>query len=383
MAIVTARGNKHQVRVKNKLLPKPYFATFDNAEDAWAHGRQIESALAQGFMPVELAAKGIVKAHDPDLPKLVQEYRGNSNALTDSDDELLGTMAKELKGLRVASVTFQWAEAWVKTLKMKSNYAPGTIRKRVGALARVLDWHFRRHSLGDKVAMNPLRLLPKGYSQYTTAEAGELRGRGAAPKTDVKRDYRLGPVEEAAVVTAFAGVRREDRERPLPLDVEFQMLFRLILDTGLRLSEAYRLRVNQVDFVVGVIRVEGSKGARGVLKPRTVPMKRELRKEFGVWCAGRKELVFGYWDGTKEGRGRATSKLSNRFKTVFDYAGLDHLTEHDLRHEACCRWFELRNPKGGWVFSDVEICRIMGWSSMDMALRYASLRGEDLANRLV
>lgn len=383
MAIVITRGNKYQLRVKSKLLLKPYFATFDTVEEAWEQAAKLESALALGFVPVALLEKGVAKSQDPDLPALVQQYRENSNALTDSDDELLGTMSKDLKGLRVAGVTFQWAEGWVKDLKMKSNYAPGTIRKRVGALARVLDWHFRRQSMGEKVAMNPLRLLPTGYSQYSTAESAELRGRGAGPKTDVHRDYRLGADDESALSVALSGIKRPDRERPMPVDPEFQMLFRLILDTGLRLSEAYRLRVNQIDFLVGVIRVEGSKGARGVLKPRTVPMKKELRAELGRWCADRRDLVFAYWDGTKEGRGKATSKLSNRFKTVFDYAELGHLTEHDLRHEACCRWFELRNPKGGWVFSDVEICRIMGWSSMDMALRYASLRGEDLANRLL
>lgn len=59
------------------------------------------------------------------------------------------------------------------------------------------------------------------------------------------------------------------------------------------------------------------------------------------------------------------------------------LAEHDLRHEATCRWFELRRPGGGgWVFSDIEICRIMGWSDPKMALVYASLRGEDLAARI-
>ncbi|MCG9015218.1 hypothetical protein, partial [Laribacter hongkongensis] len=57
-------------------------------------------------------------------------------------------------------------------------------------------------------------------------------------------------------------------------------------------------------------------------------------------------------------------------------------TEHDLRHEATCRWFSMRDARGAWVFSDIEICRIMGWTDTRMALRYASLRGEDLSSRL-
>ena len=42
--------------------------------------------------------------------------------------------------------------------------------------------------------------------------------------------------------------------------------------------------------------------------------------------------------------------------------------EHDLRHEATCRWVELRNATG-WVFSEIEVCRIMGWSDTRMMLR--------------
>lgn len=93
--------------------------------------------------------------------------------------------------------------------------------------------------------------------------------------------------------------------------------------------------------------------------------------------------MFPFWDGTKGHLRRAGAKLSFRFRTLFDYAGVEQLTEHDLRHEACCRWVELRSADGRWVFSDVEVCRIMGWSSMSMMLRYSSLRGEDLANRLL
>ena len=44
---------------------------------------------------------------------------------------------------------------------------------------------------------------------------------------------------------------------------------------------------------------------------------------------------------------------------------------------------ELRDPRGGWAFSEIEICRIMGWTDTKMIMRYASIRGEDLAARMV
>ncbi|MEG1972916.1 MAG: hypothetical protein RR315_07105, partial [Oscillospiraceae bacterium] len=78
---------------------------------------------------------------------------------------------------------------------------------------------------------------------------------------------------------------------------------------------------------------------------------------------------------------RVSHKLSNRFRTVFMYAGCDGLAEHDLRHEATCRWYEMRNPRtGDWMFREVEIPGMMGWApGSKMPQRYASFRAEDLA----
>ncbi|RYH58961.1 MAG: hypothetical protein EON54_11320 [Alcaligenaceae bacterium] len=49
--------------------------------------------------------------------------------------------------------------------------------------------------------------------------------------------------------------------------------------------------------------------------------------------------------------------------------------EPNLRLETCCRWFELLGKDGHWLYSDVEICKIMGWTDYSMVLRYASIRG--------
>lgn len=379
---VMPRSGKFQLRVTHPNLPRPYFSTFKVEDEADAYGQTLLSMLERGIIPHELMAGSADSAKDDMLSAVVARYLKEA-PVTGSDAELLVVVAREVQAVRVSGVTFQWADAYVSRLKMVQKLAPGTVRKRVGALARVLDWHLRRAGVAEKVGANPLRLLAVGYSHYTELEKEQLAAEGGTGKVDVKRNYRLPPEDEAKVVQALAGVKRADRERGLVPDPALQMLFKLTLDTGLRLREAYRLRVDQIDLVKGIIAVEGSKGTRGVLKPRTVPMKKLLRKDVGVWCEGRTGLVFPFWDGTKANLRGTTSKLSFRYRTLFDYAGLEHLTEHDLRHEACCRWLELKNPKGGWVFSETEVCKIMGWTSTAMMLRYASLRGEDLANRLL
>lgn len=381
---VQARGARHQLRVTHRLLGRPFFFTFDSEAEARTYGEQLVALLDRGIVPAELLARAPRGADDPLLVEVIRGYTREA-PITDSDDALLGWLLPELVGLRVSGLTYAWAEGWVRRLKMERRLAPGTIRKRVGALARVVDWHLRHVAAhGQAPAANALRLLPRGYSVYTRGEAEALRAHGHEPKRDVARDRRLTGEEERAVLAALAGTKRPDRERALVPDEGFRLLFILILHTGLRLREAYRLRVDQVDLRRRVILVEGSKGHRGAIKPRHVPIVPALQPELEAWCRGRVGLLFGFWSGDASPAelARTTGRLSVRFRTLFDYAGVADITEHDLRHEATCRWVELRRPDGAWAFSDIEVCRIMGWTDTRMMLRYASLRGEDLAARI-
>lgn len=379
---VQERGGRFQLRVSHRLLPRPFFHTFETDAEARSYGAQLAALLAKGIVPAELAAQAPRRV-DPLLVEVIRAYC-KSAPVAPTDEALLGTMLEELVGVRVSRVTYPWAEGYVRTLKVERNLAPGSIRKRVGSLARALDWHYRTVTPGGELPpANALRLLPRGYSAYSKAdEAALAKTEGAAVKRDQARDRRLLVDEEQRIAAALAGEKRPGRERALQPDPAFTMLFWLILDTGLRLREAYRLRVDQVDLKRGVIDVDGSKGHRGQAKPRHVPIKPELEKRLRAYCRGRVGLLFPFWDGRESTLRATTSRLSSRFAALFDFAQVPGLTEHDLRHEATCRWVELRSPAGGWVFSDLEVCRIMGWQDPRMMLRYASLRGEDLAARL-
>lgn len=384
MASIQQRGGKFQLRVKHKLLPRPFFYTFDTEAEARTYGEQLDALLRQGIVPAELVATPARRENDPLLIEIIRAYMKQA-PVTDSDDALLGVVLEEVVGVRVSGLTFAWVEGWISDLKLKRNVAPGTIRKRVGALGRVVDWHFRRTTPpGQTPPGNPLRLLPRGYSLYTKHEAELLQqsGGGKQAKRDVQRDRRLQPDEEQRIRAAIMGHKRADRERALPGDEHLLLMFSLIVSTGMRLFECYRLTVDKIDLRRRVILVDGSKGHRGLIKPRTVPITTEMAEQLRPFCEGHVGLLFPYWNGSADDRARCSSRLSQRFATAFDYAGCEGLTEHDLRHEATCRWFELRDERGAWMFSDIEICRIMGWSDTRMALRYASLRGEDLAARL-
>lgn len=368
MAAITNRSGKWQIRVKHKLLPKPFFFTFATEPEARTYAAQLEALLDRGIVPVELLEDTTKRGVDPLVSKVLTQYLADGG-VAPTDRPVVEGLVGAHPALRLGEVTARWADAWVADMKSKERLAPGTIRKRVGSLARAIDWYWRRQGT---TSGNALRMMPRGYSQYEGPEA----------KRDVVRDRRLAPGEEDAILLALAGVKRPDRERPLPVDPALTLLFSLIVNTGLRLREAYTLRPDQIDTQRWVLNVDGTKGERGRIKPRVVPLVKALRGPLEAVCEAGGALVFPFWDGTPEDAKRCSGRLSQRFRTVFGYAGLADITEHDLRHEATCRWVTMKNPAGGWVFSEIEVCKIMGWSDPKMMLRYASLRAEDLSSRL-
>lgn len=369
MPSIQPRGSKFQLRVKHRLLTKPYIKTFDSHEDADRYGMQLEALLAKGIVPEGIDTPKGAPASKL-LIEVIREYSLRARVAA-SDIPTLKLLVNEMPGLRMAGITFPWAEQQIAGYK-KKGLAPGTIRKRIESLSRVVSWH-NRQMAGDGVpAGNVLTMLPRGYSAYQDSSV-----------RDQVRELRFGPGDEEAILAALRGVKRPDRERPWGNDPAFAMLFELIVDTGMRLREAYWLRVDKIDFSRGVINIDGTKGHHGVIKPRIVPMKRALRAKLKEWCEGKTGLVFPFWDGTDEGLTACTGRLSRRFATLFAYAMVPGFVEHDLRHEACCRWVMLRSADNRWMFNEIEICKIMGWSDTKMMLRYASLRGEDLADRLL
>lgn len=367
-------NGKAQLRVTHRLLPRPFFFTFSAEPEASAYGAQLHALLDQGVVPADLLAPAErAAAADLTLIEMIRAY-SKGFPLTDSDSDLLDTVVREVLGVRWSQLTFRWVTQYVADCKRKRHLAPGTIRKRVGVLARVVDWHLRAHEL-DRA--NPFRLLPRGYSVYSKDDAA------AKPvKHDVARDRRMTTAEAARIDAALAGDKRGDRERAWGPDPQFALLYRLIVWQGLRLKEAYSARVDDFDWQAGVLKVRGSKGHRGQLKPRVVPLRREVAPALQAHCEGRVGLLFDYWDGAPETARRAGGNLSARFATLFDFARVPDFKEHDLRHEATCRWITLRDKAGRWAFSEIEICRMMGWADPKIMLRYASLRGEDLAARL-
>lgn len=373
---LTDSGN-YELRIRNRLLPKDVYFTFNDEEKANAYGKQLEELLRNGVVPKELVAE---KKVDGTLGSVIRAWLDHGEH-SKHDGEVLDVLLREIAPVKLEQFTYAWCEQWVKSMKLQTNLAPGTIRKRIGALSRAVDWHLRK--MPDALVGNPLTLLPRGSAAYSAKDAQEMRKLGKEPKVDVTRNRRLAQGEHEKIMATFAGVKRPDRERGVTPDEDLRDLYLLIVNTGIRLREAYTIRKEQVG--EKALRIRCSKQWHGREAWRDVPMVKDIRAMMLARAAKTPAngLIFPWWDGDPNELERVTTRLSRRFRTAFAYAMCDELTEHDLRHEATCRWFEMRDKRGRWIFREAEIEKIMGWApGSPMAKRYASFRAEDLADRL-
>lgn len=101
--------------------------------------------------------------------------------ISEADCGLFNAMFDTLSGWPVSAINMQWAQGWVSLMKQRDKLAPSSIRHKVGAVARLLDWCLRNEWLNvDPLRMLPLQLvlvqLPGHRKGCITMLVGELGG---------------------------------------------------------------------------------------------------------------------------------------------------------------------------------------------------------------
>jgi hypothetical protein len=145
-------------------------------------------------------------------------------------------------------------------MKLEHHSAPGKIRKKKGALSRVLHWVTTPHPMC--LSMNRLSLLPKRYSGYDRSSRDVLKGKGVAVPVDRERNRRIDRDEEARIVAVLErklSAATSDDER-----AEFEgmiLMFQLGLETCMRMREFYTTTVDQVRLDCRSIFLSRSKSA--------------------------------------------------------------------------------------------------------------------------
>lgn len=395
MATKRQRSNgKWEFIVKNKaMLKKPWTGTFETEAEGDDYCARLEAFLAAGIVPEELKPEN--RSVGPQfLSHVIRDYLSNASP-TAADRDYLSTVQIEHGATQVKDVDKEWAQTWITALKRQRNLAPSTIKHLVGSLARCLDWAGQEAHVVQFI-VNPLRLLPRKYSQYTPADAKAVRALGGKPKKDESRDRRLNGNEEVRIREVLAGKLPENRQRPLSLKHQgaLELLFDLALETGMRLSEMFTLERSQVNIMQRTVYLTRTKnGTKRQVPLSTVAVKALDTYESQVSLGERGmqgytypgDRLFPWWNGAQEEdleepdkkeMKRVTALLSAQFGRIFDASGCPDLTFHDLRHEATSRFFERT------TLSDQKIAKITGHKDPRMLARYANLRPSNLADQL-
>jgi integrase len=359
MAAKRKRGSSWEYIVKRKgVLPKPISLTFRDEAEGDAYVAHLEKLLAAGIVPGEFRDRSDA------LVTLGQALRlyVDTVHITDDDVRLLAALDFEMGSRPIDRADYPWAEAWVQALQA-SGLSPSTIRKKVGALARCLDWVVRRG--GSMLAANPLRMLPRRYATTATG------------RKDVERDRRLHDGEEPRIMAILNREKPEGRERALALPHAdgLRLMFTLALETAMRMREIYTLGPDQVDLSQRTIFLDKTKNG----DKRQVPLSSVAVAALAAYLSGHHgDKVFLFWDGDTgaEALRSTTRGLSAQWRRIFSAAGCVDLHFHDLRHEATSRFYERTK------LSDIEISRITGHKDLRTLRRYSNLRGSNLAEKL-
>lgn len=370
--------------IRRKQLPGPIYLTFKSMEEARQYCRDAEAMIDAGHIPPELLAYAKPKEARRDKPEAmttriqdaIDAYL-SGYAVTESDKPWLAVLREEIGGAALGEVTVQWALSLVKSYKLsrKRPLAPTTIRHRIGALRRCLDWHV----IAGDLPLNPLMLLPKRFATYNDSECDVVED---APE-DVSRDRRLEEGEEERIRKVLAG----DPEYIESLGVErgidpetadlMAFLFEMALETAMRMREMFTLTWGQVSIEKRTFFLDRTKNGDS----RQVPMSSVILaivKQRAVNCKADDRVFAGFWNGDSSPLGlrRASSRLSGRWRTIARLARCHDLRFHDMRHEATSRLFERT------TMTDTKIASITGHRDPRMLKRYANLRACTLAEEM-
>lgn len=368
--------------IRRKTLPGPIYLTFRNIDDAKAYCREAEAMIDAGQIPQALLDFAKPKEARRDKPEYmvkrisdaIREYLLGYH-VTDGDQSWLGVLLSEIGHLELGDITVQWAMDLVRSYKLTKQLTPATIRHRIGALRRCLDWHV----ISGNIPINPLKMLPARYAVYNDAERLAVED---APESDNARSRRLEAGEEARI----RKVLNNDREYIKEIGVErgirpesqepMTVLFELAIETAMRMREMYTLTWDQIDLERRTIFLEKTKNGDSRQVPLSTVALSVIRNYRTTESKG---IVFPlFWDGdtSKAELKKASLRLSRRWATVASLAKCDDLHFHDLRHEATSRLFERTS------LTDLQISKITGHRDPRMLRRYANLRASDLAERL-
>lgn len=183
------------------------------------------------------------------------------------------------------------------------------------------------------------------------------------PGGSKKRERRVSAEEEVALF--------EYLPKAMPRTRNINELITLELETGMRQSEILGIEWKDVHTKEKLIHLDDTKSG----DPRNVPLSPKAIKMLEVMVRPIKnDRVFKVTQDALIRGFKLACKLAIEDQEKPKAGFMENLKFHDLRHEAATRWATHLQAQ--------ELCKMFGWKTMQMALRYYHPTALSIANKL-
>lgn len=338
MATIRKRGEfQWEAQIRRKGHPQ-LSKTFEIKVDAEDWARDIERDMRRGLFIDRRESETTT------LLEMLKKYEEEVTPLKKSKDRELTRIAK-WKTHKLANYSLSAIKpkdiASFRDERRKLKLAENTIRLDIAFISSVFE-HCRK-DWGIEVE-NPCRKIK-------------------LPGGSKKRERRISKEEEDALLLQLPIA--------MPRTNYIKEIILLELETGMRQSELLGIEWNDVHLKDKFIHLDSTKSG----DPRNVPLSpKALRLMKGLIRPIENDKVFKV---TQDGLIRGFKKACNLAiqAQIKPKAGfMENLTFHDLRHEAASRW--------ATHLESHELCKMFGWKTMQMALRYYHPTALSIARKL-
>ena len=156
------RSGTYEIVIKHHSLPRPIHASADTEAQARAWAERVEAQIQAGTLPQEYFQEVVPTRYT--VAKWLGHYEETAHP-SPSDIPLLRIVSKDLGDWDLERITQKQLSDWISEMKQR-RLTPGSIKKRVGCLARALDIAVHREIL----KINVVRGLPRNYAAYSPAD---------------------------------------------------------------------------------------------------------------------------------------------------------------------------------------------------------------------
>lgn len=243
----------------------------------------------------------------------------------------------------------------------------------------VLEWTAKRKNEAVKtwehrisnLRQFALYLLSQGYDAFIPIKSHKIRRNEYIPyiftKKEIERFFKV-----------------VDSMLPHPMSTKhesYPLLFRLLYCCGLRISEARRLKISDVDFDKGVLFVRGSK----FNKDRLVPMSALLADMFVNYhiSFNKNNLPEDHYFRSKNGTSLTKDRVYRVYRELLWKAGISHGGRgigprlHDFRHTFCVHTLAKQVREEVDLYIALPILSVyVGHKSVGATQRYVRLTAE-------